>query len=205
MTRLAIIVGSTRPGRRAEPVAQWVHRVASSSQRAEFAIVDLADYALPLLDEPTPAAMGTYVHEHTRRWADAIASYDGYVFVSPEYNHSVPAALKNAIDYLYAEWGNKAAGLVTYGLQGGTRAAEHLRLILAELGVADVRAQVGLSVRDDFLFNDPHQPNSLTPPLHQEVLLQRLIDEVIDWSLALEHLRRGAGDSDSESGREVRA
>jgi NAD(P)H-dependent FMN reductase len=205
MTRLAIIVGSTRPGRRAELVAQWVHRVASGSQRAEFAIVDLADHTLPLLDEPTPAAMGTYVHDHTKRWAEVIASYDGYVFVCPEYNHSVPAALKNAIDYLYAEWGNKAAGLVTYGLQGGTRAAEHLRLILAELGVADVRTQVALSVRDDFLFNDRHQPNSLTPPLHQEAILRRLLDEVIDWSLALEKLRHDAGNADSDAGREVRA
>lgn len=205
MTRIAIIVGSTRPGRRSESVAQWVHRVASASYQEEFEIVDLADHALPLLDEPTPAAMGTYTHEHTRHWAEVIASYDGYVFVAPEYNHSVPAALKNAIDYLYAEWSNKAAGLVTYGLQGGTRAAEHLRLILAELKVADVRAQVALSLRDDFRFDDPRQPSSLTPPRHQEVLLRRLLDEVVEWSLALEHLRRGAGGSGSESRREVTA
>jgi len=190
MTRVAIITGSTRPGRRAESVAQWVHRVASSNYQSEFEVVDLADHALPLLDEPAPAAMGTYVHEHTKRWAKVVASYDAYVFIAPEYNHSIPAVLKNAIDYLYAEWGDKSAGLVTYGLQGGTRAGEHLRLILAELKVADVRTHVALSLRDDFLFNDPHDPISLTPPRHQEAVLRRLLDEVLNWSEALEHLRR---------------
>lgn len=190
MTRIAIIVGSTRPGRRSECVAQWVHQVASTSQHATFEVVDLADHGLPLLDEPAPAAMGTYIHEHTRRWSDVIAAYDGFVFVTPEYNHSVPAVLKNAIDYLFAEWSNKAAGFVSYGLQGGIRAAEHLRLILAELKIADVRTQVALSVRDDFLFGDPRQPDFLTPPTHQEALLQRLLGEVIEWSEALGPLRR---------------
>ncbi|TYP87501.1 NADPH-dependent FMN reductase [Blastococcus xanthinilyticus] len=192
MPRIAIIVGSTRPGRRAESVARWVHRVASGGDRAHVEVVDLAEYGLPILDEPAPAAMGTYAHEHTRRWADAIASYDGYVFVAPEYNHSLPAALKNAIDYLYSEWGDKAAGLVTYGLQGGVRAGEHLRLVLAELKIADVRTHVALSLRDDFRFDDPRQPDTLTPPRHQEVLLLRLLDEVADWSEALAQLRRGA-------------
>lgn len=191
MTRIAIIVGSTRPGRRSERVADWVHRVASVHGRATFEVLDLADHPLPLLDEPVPAAMGSYAHEHTRRWSEVIAGYDGYVFVVPEYNHSMPAVLKNAIDYLHAEWGDKAAGFVSYGLQGGTRAVEHLRQILAELKIADVRTQVALSVRDDYIFDSPDAPESLTPRGHQEATLQRLLDEVVEWSEALQSLRSG--------------
>lgn len=192
MTRIAIIVGSTRPGRRSEQVAGWVHRVASTYGRAAFEVVDLAEHHLPLLDEPAPAAMGSYAHDHTRRWADVIAAYDGYVFAVPEYNHSVPAVLKNAIDYLYAEWADKSAGFVSYGLQGGTRAAEHLRQILAELKIADVRTQVALTIRDDYVFNDPDLPESLTPREHQEATLRRMLDEVVEWSEALQPLRSGA-------------
>lgn len=195
MTRIAIIVGSTRPGRRSASIAEWVHRVASErygegADRVTFGIVDLAEHPLPFLDEPTPAAMDSYIHDHTKAWSTVVSSYDGYVFVVPEYNHSLPAVLKNAIDYLYAEWADKAAGLVTYGLQGGVRAAEHMRLILAELKVADVRTNVALSVRDDLHFDDPSHPGLLTPPQHQDRVLRRLLEEVIEWSAAFDHLRQ---------------
>src|SRR5690606_17611436 len=109
---------------------------------AEFEIVDIADYNLPLLDEPIPPAMGQYSKEHTKKWAKKIAQFDGFVFVTPEYNHATSGALKNAIDFLYQEWNNKAAGFVSYGSAGGTRAVENLRLIMAELQIADVRSQV---------------------------------------------------------------
>ena len=110
---------------------------------AEFEFVDIADFKLPLLDEPVPPSMGQYTHEHTKTWAKKIASFDGYVFVTPEYNHGISGALKNAIDYLYREWNNKAAGFVSYGSANGVRAVEHLRLVMAELMVATVRAQGG--------------------------------------------------------------
>jgi NAD(P)H-dependent FMN reductase len=97
-----------------------------------------------------PPALGQYSQPHTLRWAEKIASFDGYVFVTPEYNHSTSGALKNAIDFLYGEWNNKAAGFVSYGSVGGARAVEHLRLIMGELQVADVRAQVALSLFTDF-------------------------------------------------------
>lgn len=147
MPKVAIIVGSTRPGRRAEAVARWVHDLAVTRDDATFEIVDLADYPLPHLDEPAAAGMGPqhYSHPHTKEWAAKVASFDGYVFVTPEYNHSTTGVLKNAIDFLYTEWNNKAAGFVSYGATGGTRAVEHLRLIMAELQVADVRHQVALS------------------------------------------------------------
>src|SRR5206468_9617038 len=112
--------------------------------------IDLKEYSLPLLDEPVPPSMGQYSKPHTKTWAAKIAGFDGFVFVTPEYNHGTSAALKNAIDFLYKEWNNKAAGFVSYGGAGGARAVEHLRLVMGELQVADVRAQVMLSLFTDF-------------------------------------------------------
>ncbi|MDN5744135.1 MAG: NAD(P)H-dependent oxidoreductase [Nocardioidaceae bacterium] len=189
--RIGIIVGSTRPGRRAWGVARWVERVAGSAQPDHcFEVVDINDFALPMLDEPVPAIFGRYEHEHTQTWSARIASYVGFVFVVPEYNHSIPAALKNAIDFLYAEWHDKAAGLVGYGLHGGVRATEHLRSILGELEVADVRSVVALSLQDDFDTFDAEHPELFVPaPTHKKVL-GRLLEEVTSWSQALAPLRR---------------
>src|SRR5216683_6848760 len=150
MLKIAIIVGTTRPGRKGETVAKWAYEIARKRKDATFAILDLATFELPLLDEPMPATSGSYGHPHTRWWSAAIASFDGYVFVTPEYNHGTSGALKNAIDFLYHEWTNKAAGFVAYGSALGARAVEHLRLVMGELQVADVRAQVGLSMFTDF-------------------------------------------------------
>src|SRR5258708_476393 len=121
MTRIGIILGSTRPNRNGEQVANWVYDNASRRDDAEFELVDLRDYPLPHLDEPLPPSMGQYHNEHTRQWADKIASFDGFVIVTPEYNHGTSGVLKNAIDYLYAEWNNKAVGFVSYGAVGGAR------------------------------------------------------------------------------------
>ncbi|HEY7433065.1 MAG TPA: NAD(P)H-dependent oxidoreductase [Streptosporangiaceae bacterium] len=194
MLRIGILVGSTRPRRRGEAVARWVHEVAarhaaSGGQDVSFEVVDLSGYRLPLLDEPAPAAIGDYQHEHTRRWAQKVGSLDGFVFVTPEYNHSVPAALKNSIDFLFAEWNDKAAGFVSYGFNGGIRAVEHLRLALAELKVACVRSQVALSLRGDFEFSGVTEPGVCTPAGHHEQILHRLLDEVISWAAALKPLR----------------
>jgi NAD(P)H-dependent FMN reductase len=184
MTRIAIIIGSTRPGRRADTVARWIHDIACVREDATFDLVDLVDYPLPHLDEPVPAAMGPdYTHAHTRAWAKVIDSYDGYIFITPEYNHSTTAVLKNAIDYLYTEWHNKAAGFVSYGLNGGTRAVEHLRLIMAELQIADVRAQVALSLATDF------HGDALIPGAHQLTTVTTMLDQTVAWSRALESLR----------------
>jgi NAD(P)H-dependent FMN reductase len=146
--------------------------------------VDLKDFDLPLLDEPWPASMGQYTQSHTRAWAASIASFDTYVFVTPEYNHGVPGALKNAIDYLYREWNNKAAGFVSYGMDGGTRAVEHLRLVMGELQVATVRAQVSLQLTTDFENYRVFQPRS-----HQETLVNAMLDQLIAWGGALKTLR----------------
>src|SRR5262249_31056021 len=104
MLRIGIITGSTRPNRKAPDVARWVLDIAIKRNDAEYRLVDIQDFELPLLDEPLPPSMGKYQNPHTKRWAAAIASLDGFVFVTPEYNHGIPAALKNAIDFLFAEW-----------------------------------------------------------------------------------------------------
>jgi NAD(P)H-dependent FMN reductase len=187
MTRIGIILGSTRPNRNGEQVARWVHQIASRRGDAQFELVDLRDYPLPHLDEPLPPAMGQYQNEHTRQWAAKIASFDGFVFITPEYNHGTSGVLKNAIDYLYTEWNNKAAGFVSYGGVGGARAAEHLRLVAGELQMADVRQQVTLSLLTDFENFSVFKPSDYT-----QAALETLLDQVIAWSTALAPLRQPA-------------
>jgi len=133
MLRIAIIIGSTRPGRNGEAVAKWVCEVAKKRSDAEFKLMDIKDFNLPLLDEPVSPIMGQYSKPHTKVWAAKIGSFDGYVFVTPEYNHGISGALKNAIDFLFREWNDKAAG---YGGAGGARAVEQLRLVMAEVQIA---------------------------------------------------------------------
>jgi NAD(P)H-dependent FMN reductase len=184
MTKIAIILGSTRPGRNGEAVARWVLDIAKQRSDAEYELVDIADFNLPHLDEAAPAAMGQYSQPHTKAWAAKIATFDGYVFVTPEYNHSTSGALKNAIDFLHGEWNNKAAGFVSYGSAGGTRAVEHLRLVMAELQVATVRAQVALS-----LFTDFTNFSQFTPAAHQKDAVGPMLDQVVAWSKALSTVR----------------
>jgi len=184
MTRIGIILGSTRPGRNGEQVAKWVYDIATRHGGAEFELVDLADYPLPHLDEPLPPAMGQYQNEHTKQWAAKIASFDGFVLVTPEYNHSTSGVLKNAIDYLYAEWNNKAVGFVSYGSAGGTRAVEHLRLVAGELQMADVRQQVALSLMTEFENFSVFKPGD-----YNVAAVETLLDQVIAWSSALSPLR----------------
>jgi NAD(P)H-dependent FMN reductase len=184
--RIGIILGSTRPGRRGEQVARWVLEQASQRDGATYELVDLADFELPHLDEAATASQGRYEHEHTKAWAAAIARYDGFVFVTPEYNHSTSGALKNAIDYLYAEWNNKAAGFVSYGVHGGTRAVEHLRLIVGELQIADVRQQVAISLLSDF-----EGYTTLKPIPHHEAGLGTMLGQLESWAGALAGVRAG--------------
>jgi NAD(P)H-dependent FMN reductase len=184
MTRIAIVVGSTRPNRTADDVARWVHEHATGRADARFDLVDIAEQGLPLLDEPVPPSMGQYENEHTKAWSEKVAAYDGFVFVTPEYNHSVPAALKNAVDYLYAEWNNKSIGFVSYGSAGGTRAVEAWRLVAAELQMADVRAQVVLPFGSEFDENFAFHPTEAATEGLAEVF-----DQVLSWAAALKGLR----------------
>ena len=182
--RIAVIIGSTRPGRNGEAVANWIYKIAQKRSDAEFELVDIRDFNLPLLDEPMPPSMGQYSKPHTKAWAARIGSFDGYVFVAPEYNHGISGALKNAIDFLFAEWNNKAAGFVSYGGAGGARAVEQLRLVLAEVQIATVRNQVLLS-----MFNDFENFSVFKPDARHEKSVNEMFDQVIAWSGALKSVR----------------
>jgi NAD(P)H-dependent FMN reductase len=165
-------------------VAKWVNEIAQKRADAEFELVDIKDYNLPLLDEPIPPSLGQYSNEHTKTWAAKIASFDAFVFVTPEYNHGTSGALKNAIDFLFKEWNNKAAGFVGYGSAGGVRAVESLRLVMGEIMVADVRAQVQLS-----LFTDFENFSTFKPAARQEQSVNDMLGQVIAWGGALKTLR----------------
>ena len=150
MLKVAIILGSSRPGRNGEAVSQWIYELAKNREDADFELIIIVYYNLPLLDEPFPPLIDQYTKDHTKRWAAKINSFDAFVFVTAEYNHGIPGALKNAIDFLLKEWNNKVAGFVSYGSAGGVRAVEQLRLVMAEVKVATVRAQLQLSLYTDF-------------------------------------------------------
>jgi NAD(P)H-dependent FMN reductase len=187
MLKVAIILGSTRPDRNGEAVARWVYNIAKkrSNDDTEFEYVDIKDFNLPLLDEPIPPSQDQYSKDHTKEWSTKIDSFDAFIFVTAEYNHGIPGALKNAIDFLYREWNNKAAGFVSYGGTGGIRSVEHLRLVMAELQVADVRAQVALSLYTDF-----ENFKTFKPASYQEQALNTLLDQLISWGTELKALRR---------------
>lgn len=189
MLKIQIITGTTRPGRVNDQVAYWIYDIASRRSDLDVELVDIADYNLPLLDEPVPPSMGQYSKGHTKKWADKIAEADGFIFVTPEYNHSMSGSLKNAIDFIYAEWNNKAAGFVSYGSAGGVRAVEHLRGISAEMQIADVRAQVMFSLAQDF-----ENYSVLKPSEHHKKSANTLLDQLTDWAEALQVVRQPSGE-----------
>ena len=184
MLKIAVIVGSTRPGRVGESVAKWVYEVANKRSDAEFDLVDIKDFNLPLLDEPMPPSIGQYSKQHTKTWAAKIDWFDGNAFVTPGYNHGIGGAQKSAIDFVFHEWTNKAAGFVGYGGAGGVRAVEHLRLVMAEVQVATVRNQVALSLISDF-----ENYTKFKPAAHHEKSVNQMLDQLIAWSGALRTLR----------------
>ncbi len=184
MIKIAVIIGSTRPNRNGDAVGKWVYELARMRTDATFELIDLLDWKLPLLDEPMPASKAKYTHQHTKDWSATIASYDAFVFVVPEYNHGINGALKNAIDFLFKEWNNKAAGFVSYGSEGGVRAVEQLRSIMGALMIADVRSQVMLSLSDDFEDEFRFKPRE-----RHIKTLGRLFDQLTVWGSAMKMVR----------------
>lgn len=189
MTRIAVVVGSTRSGRQAGGIGRWVldRGRALVPPHVELALVDLAEIGLPLLDEPSPAITGDYTLAHTHRWSEVVAGFDGFVFVVGEHNHSFPASLKNALDHLFAEWNDKAAGFVGYGVHaGGAVAIEQLRVVLAELRMATVRTAVRLALGTDVA------DGAVVPGGRGERALAMMLDELVRWSEALRGVREGS-------------
>jgi len=174
---IGIIIGTTREGRVSPQVANWVKENADQRNDANYIILDIKEFKLPLLGESSDTTGITL-------WNEKLKTLDGFVFVTGEYNHSLPASLKNALDLAKEPWNNKAAGIVSYGSVGGARAAEHLRGILGELQIADVRVHVALSMFTDFENWSAFKPQSL-----HLTNLNAMLDQLLNWSNALKQIR----------------
>jgi NAD(P)H-dependent FMN reductase len=183
--RIAIIVGSTRPQRKGSGVAQWVHQRADKRDDAEFEVVEIDDYDLPLLAEPTvpAAAEREYEVPQTRDWSRTVDGFDGFVWVTPEYNHSVPAAMKNALDLLGPEWNDKAVSFVSYGANEGVRAVEHWRTIVANVLMQSTRAQLTFSTFTEW------EDGEFAPADRREDELEAMLDELVELTGAMQALR----------------
>ena len=180
MLKLQVILGSTRPVRAGEEVAKWVTDIAKERTDLEVELVDVADYNLPLLDEPQSALTGIYSKDHTKKWSSKIAEADAFIFVTAEYNHGIPGAFKNAVDFLYAEWADKPFGLVGYGAaEGGSRAIEQWRQVLAQVGGATVKSFMTI----------PHIYMGFAKSDDQVKAANAVIDDVIKWGTALKTVR----------------
>ncbi|MBG9447158.1 NADPH-dependent FMN reductase [Cytobacillus firmus] len=173
---IGIILGSTRQGRVSPQVGSWVKEIADKRGDAEYEIIDIADFKLPFLGEADSPGIAA--------WNEKLSSLDGFIFIVQEYNHSITGALKNALDLAREPWNNKAAGIVSYGSTGGARAAEHLRGIMGELMIADVRVHPTLSLFTDFENGTVFKPQDL----HLDNV-NAMIDQVISWSGALKNIR----------------
>lgn len=133
VSRIAVVIGGTRSNRICPGIAKWIREVAQGDSPLRYELLDLKDIDLPFLDEPFMAALERYEHKHTREWSRIVSSFDGFIFVFPQYNWGYPGVLKNALDFLYAEWGGKPASLATYGTRGGNRGARQLGEVLQGL------------------------------------------------------------------------
>lgn len=188
--KFAVIIGSTRRGRRGDQVGHWVARHAgdtgaAAGSGATFEVVDLADFNLGMFEDDVHPAVAnkSYSDPATQMWSDTIDAYDGYILVTPEYNHSVPAPMKNAFDMLFAEWRHKPISIVSYGAAGGIRAAEHWRAIVANTYMLDTRAQLTIFLDSDFV-NDV-----FTPAPHLQTNLDGMIAELLELTKASKTLR----------------
>ncbi|MGE8207517.1 NADPH-dependent FMN reductase [Heyndrickxia sp. NPDC080065] len=173
---IGIILGSTRQGRLSPQVGEWVKGIADKRGDANYEIVDIADFKLPFLGEADAPGIAA--------WNEKLASLDGFIFIVQEYNHSITGALKNALDLAREAWNNKAAGIVSYGSTGGARAAEHLRGIMGELMIADVRTHPTLSLFTDFENFAEFKPQDM----HLDNV-NLMLDQVNAWSGALKTIR----------------
>ncbi|MGA3031388.1 MAG: NAD(P)H-dependent oxidoreductase [Candidatus Limnocylindrales bacterium] len=149
---LAVVIGSTRPGRVGPKFAEWFRGRAIAHAGFDVQLIDVADVNLPLFDEPNHPRLQRYVHQHTIAWSRTIERADAFVFVTPEYNFGYNAALKNAIDYLHREWADKAAGFVSYGgVAAGTRAVQQLKQVLTALKMIPVAESVNIPFFSQFI------------------------------------------------------
>lgn len=188
MLRIAIILGSTRQGRFGEKPAHWIEGLARQRGDADYRLVDLRDHPLPFFDAPKPPAAAAVDHPGARRFAAIVGESDGFVFVTPEYNHSMPGVLKNAMDHVYTEWNRKPAAFLSYGGVGGARAVEALRLVCIELQMAPLRSNVAIG-RPEFGELRSGKDFAEFPSLGQAA--GRMLDDLQWWARTLKAARAG--------------
>jgi NAD(P)H-dependent FMN reductase len=186
---LQIIIASTRPGRVGPSVASWIHQRAIAHGGFDIELIDLAEVNLPMFDEPNHPRLRQYVHQHTKDWSATIARADAFIFVIPEYNYGFNAAIKNAIDYLNAEWKHKPVGFVSYGGVGaGTRAVQMLKQVITALSMVPVFDAVNIPFIQQFLDDERKlQPNDI-----METAATTMLDELVRWTASLRALREPA-------------
>lgn len=181
-----IIIGSTRPGRVGPVVGAWIADRAREHGGFDVEVTDLAELDLPFYDEPHHPRLGTYVHQHTKDWSALVAGSDAFIWVIPEYNYSITAPVKNAIDYLNAEWQHKPAGIVSYGgVSAGTRAAQMLKQVLTALKMMPVPEAVSIPFVANFLDDE----RRLKPNEVMETAATTMLDELLRYARALAALR----------------
>lgn len=184
--KLHVIICSTRPGRVGPFVARWFHGFAQQHGKFDVELVDLADFKLPLYDEPVHPRMQQYEHEHTKRWSKSVAAADAYVFVTPEYNYMPPPSFANAIDFVYREWNYKPCGFVSYGgVSGGLRAAQMERLHVTSAKMMPMAEgvtvpMVASRINDGGVFESTSSIDSSA---------QKMLDELLRWAEALKPMR----------------
>jgi NAD(P)H-dependent FMN reductase len=185
--QLAVVAASTRPGRVGIHVANWFQEVAEAHPAFESRLVDLAEVALPLYDEPRHPRLKQYEHAHTRRWSSIVEAADAFVFVAPEYNHYPAPALLNALDFVFQEWAYKPAGFVSYGgVSGGLRAVQATKPVLAALKVVPMVEAVVVPFVANQLKDGVFTPNEV-----QQKAAPELLAELARWAEALKPLRAG--------------
>src|SRR5579863_58955 len=187
--QIAIILSTARAARFGHKAGQWIHDIAKERSDMEFDLVDLRDHPLPFFDEIASNAWVPTQNAEGVRWQKKVGHYDGYVFVTAEYNHGAPAVLKNALDYAYPEWNKKAAGFVGYGAVGGARAVEQLRLVAAELQLATVRT--GVYVQGADFMAVWQQGKNLKDIDYLQKGVTDMLDQLAWWASALKKARAG--------------
>jgi NAD(P)H-dependent FMN reductase len=188
MSTLTVIIGSTRPGRAGQPIAEWFTDRARSHGGFDVEVADLAEIQLPMLDEPHHPRLRQYTHQHTKDWSARIDRADAIVFVTPEYNYGYPATIKNAIDYLSQEWKDKPAGFVSYGgLAAGTRAVQQLKQVVTTLKMVPVLDNVNIPFHVQHIQDGRFQANEIL-----EQSATTMLDELLRVGGALHLLRAGA-------------
>jgi NAD(P)H-dependent FMN reductase len=187
MPRIAVIMSTTRAGRFADIPAAWISGLALARGDMEVELIDLRDFPMPFFDEPASNAWVPSSNGVARTWQGRVASFDGYIFVTAEYNRGVPAVLKNALDYAYPEWNRKPCACVGYGSVGGARAIEQLRLNCIELQMAPTRSGVHIQGRDFFDALRESKPLSDIPYIAENAVT--MLDELLWWTLALKDAR----------------